>query len=256
MHGAGFSVPGPRVAGRPGPCAQSRPSGLVVVRALPRERPGTGLSCLQGLSRALGWTGGAEGVGRNGGQAWNTGRGHRERLRRPGYEGQPRGSRSETRGQVTGSEAGSGRRGHGATQRGSCGPCHASRGLRAPSGPCAGPTWVPVVLPDRVGLHAVLGGKEPVAAGRRAPALRSGRVLQVLLGVNVEAAPCGEPGTAPWAERGTRVSLRVPVPAAPRRGTSPLGPRQAPSGSITRKPEVLHRPHRTRDLHKQADRLH
>lgn len=27
------------------------------------------------------------------------------------------------------------KRGHGATRRGSCGPCHASRGLWAPSGP-------------------------------------------------------------------------------------------------------------------------
>lgn len=135
VHGAGFSVPGPQVAGRPGPCAQSRPSGLVVVRALPPERPGTALSCLQGLSQALGWTGGAEGAGRNGGQAWNTGRGHRERLRSQATRANPV-EAPQRRGRARGSEAGSGRReATGATQRGSCGPCHASRGLWAPSGP-------------------------------------------------------------------------------------------------------------------------
>lgn len=64
-----------------------------------------------------------------------------------------------------------------------------------------GPTWVPAVLPEHVGLHAVLGGKEPVAAGHRTPALRGSHILQVLLGVDVEAAPRREPGAAPWGER-------------------------------------------------------
>lgn len=70
----------------------------------------------------------------------------------------------------------------------------------APSGR-RGPTWVPAVLPEHVGLHAVLGGEEPVTAGHRTPALRGSHILQVLLGVDVEAAPRREPGTAPWGER-------------------------------------------------------
>lgn len=59
-------------------------------------------------------------------------------------------------------------------------------------------TWAPTVLSAHVGLHAVLGGEESVTAGDRASALRSTHVLQVLLGVDVETATCGEPGTAPW----------------------------------------------------------
>lgn len=66
---------------------------------------------------------------------------------------------------------------------------------------CQGPTWGPAVLPEHMGLHAVLGGEEPVAAGHRTPALRGSHVLQVLLGVDVEAAPRREPGAAPWGER-------------------------------------------------------
>ena len=128
VHGAGFSVPGPQVAGRPRPCAQSRPSGLVVVRALPPGRPETALSCLQGLSQAVGRTGGAEGVGCDAGQARDTGRGHKERLRRPGYRSQPHGSPSEIRAgeRVRGRKWQ--KRGHEATQRGSCGPWAGSRG--------------------------------------------------------------------------------------------------------------------------------
>ena len=96
-------------------------------------------------------------------------------------------------------------RARGSGQHGqSCGPGvqDAASGCtqHAPSGR-RGPTWVPAVLPEHVGLHAVLGGEEPVAAGHRTPALRGSHVLQVLLGVDVEAAPRREPGTAPWGER-------------------------------------------------------
>lgn len=47
-------------------------------------------------------------------------------------------------------------------------------------------------------LHAVLGGEESVTVGHRATAFRSTHVLQVFLGVNVEAATGREPGTAPF----------------------------------------------------------
>ena len=78
---------------------------------------------------------------------------------------------------------------------------------------------MPAGLPAHMRLPVVLGGKEPVTAGGWAPALW-GHVLQVLLGVNVEAAPRREPGTAPFyrthkglcAQVGDAVALQVLCP--------------------------------------------
>lgn len=47
-----------------------------------------------------------------------------------------------------------------------------------------------------MGLHAVLGREELVTGGDRAAALPRTHVLQVLLGVDVEAAASREAGTA------------------------------------------------------------
>lgn len=47
-----------------------------------------------------------------------------------------------------------------------------------------------------MGLHAVLGGEEFIASGDWATAFPSVHILQVFLGVNVEATSSREPGTA------------------------------------------------------------
>lgn len=60
-----------------------------------------------------------------------------------------------------------------------------------------------------MGLHAVLGREELVTGGHRAAAFPSTHVLQVLLGVDVEAAASREPGTA--AFHGAHERLRAQV---------------------------------------------
>lgn len=66
-----------------------------------------------------------------------------------------------------------------------------------------------VVPLGHVGLHAVLGREEFVTGGDRATVFPSAHVLQVLLGVDVETAPGGEPGTA--AFHGAHERLRAQV---------------------------------------------
>lgn len=60
-----------------------------------------------------------------------------------------------------------------------------------------------------MGLHAVLGCEEFVTGGDRATVFPGAHVLQVLLGVDVETAPGGEPGTA--AFHGAHERLRAQV---------------------------------------------
>lgn len=60
-----------------------------------------------------------------------------------------------------------------------------------------------------MGLHAVLGCEEFITSGDWATAFPSVHILQVFLGVNVEATASGEPGAA--AFHGTHKRFRAQV---------------------------------------------
>lgn len=178
-----------RGAGQPWPCAES-PWDSSLFALCPRACPGTVCS---DPTTVLGRAGQEQPEGQLGTQdevkasfrspAWpgQAGGAREQRARGSGWHQQTRVCRQ-------------GSRGPGPGVQDAASSCSRACGRQ-------GPTWVPAVLPEHVGLHAVLGGKEPVAAGHRTPALWGSHILQVLLGMDVEAAPRRESGTAPWGER-------------------------------------------------------